>query len=256
MTRKLVVANQKGGVGKSTTVLNLGMALAELDYSVLLLDLDPQGGLSASVGVDIFNTRLSTYSLLFHEKVSLARLIKPVSRKLGLVPASTDLASAEMLLGTAQDAPFRLRNALGRSRIPFDFMIMDTPPSLGLLTANALAAGNELLIPVQCQYLAMRGVRALLEILPQVQEKINADLRLLGIVGTMYRPNSLHAQEVIEEIRNVFPQETFQTLIHDSDMVAEAPVNAQSVLKYAPDDRAAAAYRDLAQEIVDERRRP
>ncbi len=254
MTRRIVIANQKGGVGKTTTVMNLGAALAEQNYRVLLIDLDAQGGLSASLGVDIYAVRRSVYSLLTYDSISLARVIVPVGETLALAPASIDLAAAEMTLGITNAAAMRLRRALDRSRIPFDFVLIDTPPGLGVLTANGLVAAEELLIPVQCQYLAMRGVRALLETVARIQERLNPALHLLGILGTMYRPDSIHAQEVIQEIRSVFPDSTFRSLIYDSPVFAEAPVAVQSVLQYAPNDPAAQAYRALAQEIAHERR--
>lgn len=250
MTRKLVVANQKGGVGKTTTVVNLGAALAELGYRVLLIDLDAQGGMSASLGIDPYQVRRSSFTLLTHDNVSLARVMVNVGGTLAVVPASIDLASAEATLGTSRQAVCRLRDALERSRVSFDFIIFDTPPNLGVLTANSLVAANELLIPVQCQYLAMRGVRALLETAARVQRGLNPDLRFLGIVGTMYREGSLHSREVIDEIRAVFPHETFDTVIGEGEELSEAPVAQQSVLEYAPVAPTAEAYRALAQEII------
>ncbi len=253
MVRKLVVANQKGGVGKSVTVHNLGAALAEQGYRVLLIDLDPQGGLTASLGIDSFSVRRSAYSLLAHDQTSLARVVVHVGGTMALIPASIDLASTEVILGTGRSVVFRLRQALAHSRIPFDFIVIDTPPGLGVLTANGLVAAQELVIPVQCQYLAMRGVRALLGTVARVQRSLNPELRLLGILGTMYRPDSPLAQEVMQEIRAVFPRETFRTVIYESEALAEAPIAGQSILEYAPDDPAARAYRALAQEIVHER---
>lgn len=254
MSRKLVIANQKGGVGKSTLVMNLAAALAEQGQRVLMIDLDPQGALTASLGLDIYDVERSVYSLLMFEQASMTRALVTFSEQLALLPAGAALSAAEAKLGTTKDGPYRLRNSLGRTRIPFDVMLIDTPANLGILTANGLAAANELLIPVGCQFLAMRGVRALIEILPYVRQRVNPDLHLLGLVGTMYRPNSLHSQEVIAEIRSVFPDETFATLIHDDDLLAEAPVAAQSVLDYAPDSAPAAAFRALAQEVLDARR--
>ncbi len=253
MARKVVVANQKGGVGKTATVLNLGAALAELNYRVLLIDLDSQGGLTASLGVDPHTIRPSVYSLLMYDQVPLARVIVHVGGTMALAPASIDLASAEVMLNPNRQAASRLREALNRSRIPFDFILIDTPPSLSVLTANSLVAADELLIPLQCQYLAMRGVRTLLETAVRVKETLNPDLTLLGVLCTMYRAGSLHAQEVVDEVRSVFKQQTFRTVIEDSEALAEAPVARQSVLQYAPHDPAAQAYRALAQEIIHER---
>ncbi len=253
MARKLVVANPKGGVGKTTTVLNLGAALAELNYRVLLIDLDAQGGLTASLGVDPYRVQHSAYSLLIHDHVSLARVLTHVGGTIALIPASLNLASVELKLGAGREAVFRLRRALDDSHIPFDYVLIDTPPSLGVLTANGLVAASELLIPVQCRYLAMRGVRTLLDTLKRVQQGLNPELELLGILGTMCTAESAHAREVIDEIRAVFPRKTFRAVIADSDALAESPILYQSVLEYAPDDPAAQAYRALAQEIAYER---
>jgi chromosome partitioning protein len=253
MTRTLVIANQKGGVGKSTSVMNLGIALGERGLRVLLVDLDPQGGLTAAFGVDSYNNRLSTFMLLSHEQVSLARVVRPVRPRVALVPASIDLAASEIQLAAVADRAHRLRNALRRSRIPFDYVLIDTPPGLGILTANGLVAADELLIPVQCQFLAMRGVRALMETVVRIKNSLNPTLRLAGLFGTMFRPESQHGQEVVDELRAVFGPKMFRTLIHFGDVVAEAPLVGLSVLEYMPRHPIAMAYRALSEEITNGR---
>ena len=254
MTRTLVIANQKGGVGKSTSVMNLGVALAERGKRVLLVDLDPQGGLTAAFGIDAYDVRRSAFSLLMYSHVSLARVMRPVRKNLALVPASVDLAAAEIHLVNVADRVHRLNQTLQRSRIPFDFVFIDTPPGLGILTANGLVAADEVLVPVQCQYLAMRGVRALMDTVVRVKKSMNAGLKLGGLFGTMYRPNSQHAQEVVDELRAVFGQKMFKTLIHYDDVVAEAPVAGLSVLEYIPRHPIAQGYRALAEEIANGRK--
>jgi chromosome partitioning protein len=249
MSRTLVIANQKGGVGKSTSVMNLGMALAERGLRVLLIDLDPQGGLTAAFGIDTYDIRRSAYSLLMFSHVSLARVMRPVRSTMAIVPSSLDLAAAEIQLSNAPDRAHRLKNALQQSRIPFDFIFIDTPPSLGILTANALIAANEVLVPVQCQYLAMRGVRALMETVVRIKNNFNPNLRLTGLFATMYRSDSRHAQEVVDELRSVFGPKMFQTMIHFDDVVSEAPVDGLSVLEYVPKHPIAQEYRKLAEEI-------
>ncbi len=254
MTRAIVVANQKGGVGKTTTVVNLGAALAEKNYRILMIDMDPQGGLSASFGFNPYDVPRSAYSLLMYPHISMARVLRPLSGQMALVPASIDLATAEVQLAGYPDRVLRLRHALARSRIPFDFILIDTPPSLGILTANCLAAATEVLIPVQCEYLAMRGVRALLDTIRRTKQSFNPDLKILGVVATMYDPDDQLAQEVTEELKAVFGPRMFKTLIHKSSIVAEAPIAGQSVLRYAPKHQVAADYRALAEEIAGDRR--
>jgi chromosome partitioning protein len=250
MTRTLVIANQKGGVGKSTSVMNLGVALAETGARVLMIDLDPQGGLTAGFGVDSHDVRRSTFSMMMHSNVSLARVVRPVRKNLVLVPASIDLAAAEIQLANAPGRVQRIRRTLQQNRIPFDYILIDTPPGLGILTANGLVAADEVLIPVQCQYLAMRGVRALMDTIVRVKNSVNKPLKLAGLFGTMYRPESQHAQEVVDELRSVFGPKMFKTLIHYDDAVAEAPVVGLSVLEYVPRHPIAQGYRALAEEVA------
>lgn len=250
MARTLVVANQKGGVGKSTSVMNLGVALAERGQRVLLVDLDPQGGLTAAFGLDSYATGRSAYSLLLYDHISLARVMRPVRDRIALVPASIDLAAAELQLVGQANQTHRLREALQRSRIPFDTVLIDTPPGLGILTANGLVAADEVLIPVQCQYLAMRGVRALMETVVRIRARLNPALTLGGLFGTMYRPGSRHAQEVVAELRQVFGRKMLQTLIYFDDVVPEAPVAGLSMLEYLPDHIVSKEYRDLAREVI------
>jgi chromosome partitioning protein len=250
MARTWVVANQKGGVGKSTSVMNLGVALAEQGHRVLLIDLDPQGGLTAAFGFDTYNIGRSAYSLLMYDHISLARVLRQVRPQIALVPASIDLAAAELQLVGQPEQAHRLRRALERSRIPFDYVVIDTPPGLGVLTANGLVAADEVLIPVQCQFLAMRGVRALMETVVRIKGSLNPTLALGGLFGTMYRPASEHAQEVVEELRQVFGRKMLRTLIYYDDVVPEAPVAGLSMLEYQPDHIVAVEYRDLAREVV------
>ena len=249
MTRVIVVANQKGGVGKTTTVANLGAALAELGGKVILVDLDPQGALTAGLGFDPYTLTRTAYTLLVRDNASLASVLRPVSDRLALIPASVDLASVEYQLSDRPDRAHRLQNALEHSRVPVDFILIDTPPNIGLLTVNGLAAARELLIPVQCQYLAMRGVRSLLESVWLVHERLNPKLNLLGVLATMYKKDSLHAQEVVAELRAVFDNKVFEAVIGDDDAVAQAPVARKSVLTYRPESEATAAFRRLAEEI-------
>ncbi|MFP4322074.1 MAG: ParA family protein [Anaerolineales bacterium] len=251
MTRKLVIANQKGGIGKSTAAANLGRAFSEKGYRVLLIDLDPQGGLSASLGVNSFEVHRSTYTTLMHPASSLARVLRPVAHYMALAPASIDLASAEVMLAGQPDGTLRLRDALAHNQIPFDFVIIDTPPTLGVLTANGLVAADELLVPVQCQFLAMRGVRSILDTMDRIRQNgMNAGLRLGGVFGTMYHPEAQQSREAVAEMRAVFGSQMFTTVLEYCAVVAEAPAAGLSVLDYQSEHACAQAYRSLAQEIL------
>lgn len=251
MTRVIVVANQKGGVGKTTTVANLGVALASYGKRVMLVDLDSQAALTATFGLNPYNLQRTTYSILIHKRMALARILHPIGDgKMAIAPASIDLASAEIQLANAEGRARRLREALERNRIPFDFIVVDTPPSLGLLTLNGLVAGTDVLIPVQCHYLAMRGVRSLMEVVWRVKRRLNPDLKLLGLIPTMYNPDSQHAQEVIKELRDVFRKKVFDIVVENSPAFAEAPAAHQTIVEYDPDHKGAIAYRKLAEVII------
>jgi chromosome partitioning protein len=252
LTRTIVVANQKGGVGKTTTVASLGAALAQLGQRVLLIDLDPQAALTAALGVDPYHIPYSMYSILLNESMSLARVLQPTGfgEATALAPASIDLAAAEIDLARASQRAFRLKRALDQNQIPFDMILIDTPPSLGLLTLNGLVGAQEVLVPVQCHYLAMRGVRALMETVWRVKRRLNADLRLLGLLPTMYRRGNRHADQVVRELRAVFKNKVFDVVVHDSSAFAEAPVMGKTILDYAPGHEGATAYRELAEAIV------
>ncbi len=249
MTRVIVVANQKGGVGKTTTVANLGAALAERGQKVILIDLDPQGALTAGLGFDPYTLTRTAYTLLVRDNASLASVLRPVNEGLALIPSSVDLASVEYQMADRSDRTQRLKTVLEHSRVSVDFILIDTPPNIGLLTVNGLTAATELLIPVQCQYLAMRGVRSLLESVWLVHERLNPKLNLLGVLATMYKKDSGHAQEVVAELRAVFDNKVFEAVIYDEEAVAQAPVARKSVMAYRPDSEAAAAFRRLAEEI-------
>lgn len=251
MTRTIVVANQKGGVGKTTTVANLGSALSAMGKRVLLVDLDPQAALTATYGLDPYNMPHSVYSLLLNQTVSLSRILRPAGRtSMAIAPASVDLAAAELYLINAERRAYRLRDAVDHNRVPFDYILIDTPPSLGLLTLNGLVAATHVMVPVQCHYLAMRGVRALMETVWRVKRRLNPQLRLLGLLPTMYDPGSEHAADVVRELREVFGRKVFDVIIKNSVRFAEAPVVNQTLIDYDPQHEGAVAYRRLAEVIV------
>jgi chromosome partitioning protein len=253
--RVIAIANQKGGAGKTTTTINLGAALAELGAQVLIVDLDPQCALTAICNLDPYNITRTTYTILTRDNTSLVSCIRTIAPNLHILPGSADLTAGEVMLANDPEAPYRMRDAFARTRAPLDYILFDTPPSLGVLTVGALVASHELLIPVQCQFLSMRGVRALLETVWLVHKNMNPNLDLLGVLATMYRERSDHSRQVVAELRKVFEEKVFQTVVPDDESVAEAPAAKKSVLGYRPDSPAAAAFRQLAEGIDHERRR-
>lgn len=251
MTRVIAVANQKGGVGKTTTVINLGAALARLGQRTLMIDLDPQAALSAAYGLKPYLLDETIYdALVLPERHPLATLIHNVRPNLDLVPANIDLAAAEVELVSALGREYILRDVLAPILPNYDFVLIDTPPSLGLLTVNSLAAATEVLIPLQCEYLAMRGMGTLLATIKKIQAEINPRLELLGVLGTMYDGRTIHSREVLGEIRNIFGDKVFDIVIGKSIRFAEAPVANQPIIEYDSRHDGARAYLALAEVIV------
>jgi chromosome partitioning protein len=250
MSVVIVVANQKGGVGKTTTAMNLGAALNELGQRVLLVDLDPQSALSAGLGVDSYQLEETIYDVLVDSRVTMQSIIRSVRPNLDVAPSNIDLAAAELELISAIGREYIFKEALAPVRGNYDYVLVDSPPSLGLLTVNALTAADEVIIPLQCEYLALRGMRSLLETIDKVRAKLNPHLEIRGILGTMFNARTLHAQEVMDEIRSIFGDKVFDVVIKSSIRFAEAPVVHQSLLEYDPRHEGAMAYRKLAEVIV------
>ena len=246
-TRVIAFANQKGGVAKTTTTLNLGVAFREMGHRVLLVDLDPQGNLTMSQGLNPDVIERSMFDVLVH-KVPISEIIE--QREVDLAVASIDLAGAELALSSLIGRERALEKALVEVRERYDFILVDTPPSLGLLTINAFVAATGVIVPVQCEYLSLRGLVQLENTLAMVRENLNPHVSVEGIVATMFDGRTLHSREAIEILEENFGELVFRTRIRKTVRYAEAPVKGSSVLKYDPTGAAAEAYRELAREIV------
>ncbi len=241
------LANQKGGVAKTTSTLNLAVALAELGNRVLCIDLDPQGNLTMSQGIDPDRVEKSMYNVLV-EDLPISEVI--VHREIDIAVASLDLAGAEIAMSTKIGRERSLEKALREVQADYDYICIDTPPSLGLLTINALTASNKVIIPVQCEYLSMRGLVQLQNTLKMIQENLNPDVQIAGILPTMFDSRTLHAREAVSMLEETFGDLVFKSRIRKAVKFAEAPVRGSSVLKYDTQSRAASYYRNLAKEVL------
>jgi len=248
----IAFANQKGGVAKTTTTLNVAVAFAEKGHRVLCVDMDPQGNLTMSQGIDPDKVEHSLYDVLVND-MPISEII--VKREIDIAVASIDLAGAEIAMSTKIGRERSLEKALKEVIGDYDFVCIDTPPSLGLLTINALTAANKVIVPVQCEYLSMRGLIQLQNTLSMIRENLNPDIEIEGILPTLVDSRTVHAKEAIEILEENFGDRVFASRIRKTVRFAEAPVKGMSVLKYDPDGTAAQAYRQLAEEVLENGKR-
>src|SRR6266516_4400289 len=247
LARVIAFANQKGGVAKTTTTLNLGAALAEEGHRVLAVDLDPQGNLTMSQGWNPDEIERSMFDVLVHQ-LPIQEIVRPA--EIDVAVSSIDLAGAELALSSMIGRERALAKALASVKGTYDYILIDTPPSLGLLTINALVASDGVIVPVQCEYLSLRGLVQLENTLSMIRENLNPDVAIDGILPTMYDKRLLHSKEAVEILKENFGDLVFNTKIRKTIRYAEAPVKGQSVLSYEPSGEAAALYRELAQEVL------
>ena len=249
-TKIIAVINQKGGVGKSTTAVNLSAALGEMGKQVLLVDLDPQGNTSSGLGIDKRQVNHCIYDALLND-VKLEDIIIPdVCEGLDLVPATINLAGAEVELVSEMARENRLKDAVGTMRGRYDYIFIDCPPSLGLLTVNALVAADKLLIPIQCEFYALEGVTKLLDSMKRVKTRLNPTLDIYGVLLTMYDGRTTLSKQVVKEVRGFFGKTVFETLIPRTVKLSEAPSFGQPITQYDPTGKGALSYIELAKEVI------
>jgi chromosome partitioning protein len=251
MPRIYTLVNQKGGVGKTTTAINLGAYLAQLDQRVLVVDLDPQANATSSLGVDKRTVQTSTYDALLSGEIPASSILFNERLQLSLLPSSPSLAGAEIELVEESSREFRLKNALESIKGRYDYILIDCPPSLGLLTVNGLVAAKDgVLIPVQCEYLALEGLGQITQTIERVQSSLFPKLRVRGVILTMFDPRTNLSTDVVKEVNNHFPGQVFKSVVPRSIRLAEAPSYGLPISAYAPTSVGAHAYESLAKELL------
>ena len=249
-TKILAIINQKGGVGKSTTAVNLAAALGAMNKEVLLVDLDPQGNATSGYGIDKRELDGCVYDALLGETPVEEVILACVGKGVDILPSTINLAGAEVELVNEMARENRLKSALGSLRGRYDYILIDCPPSLGLLTINALVAADKLLVPIQCEFYALEGVTKLLDSMNRVKKMLNPSLDIFGIVMTMYDSRTNLSNQVVNEVRSFFGKTVFETMIPRTVKLSEAPSYGQPIIEYAPDNKGTEAYNELAREVI------
>lgn len=250
MGKIIAIANQKGGVGKTTTAVNLSACLAYIGKKVLLIDVDPQGNTTSGIGIDKGDVNSCIYNILVDDKNPSEVIIKTVVEGLHIIPSTIQLAGAEIELVPTISREVRLKRALEQVEKEYDYIIIDCPPSLGLLTINSLTAADSVLIPVQCEYYALEGLSQLLNTVRLVQKHLNTHLEIEGVLLTMLDARTNLGIQVIDEVKKYFREKVFQTIIPRNVRLSEAPSHGQPIITYDPKSRGAEVYIDLAKEVV------
>ncbi len=250
MVKVIAIANQKGGVGKTTTAVNLAACLAALDRKVLLIDSDPQGNATSGFGFDKRDIKKCVYDNLINEVPMQDTIRATAYANLSIVPATIQLAGAEIELVSLMNREGRLKNALERVKHEYDYVLIDCPPSLGLLTINALTAASSVIIPIQCEFYALEGVTMLMNTIQLVQRNLNPALKLEGVVMTMFDSRTNLAQDVVEEVKKYFTTKMYQTIIPRNVRLSEAPSHGQPVIDYDAKSKGAQVYMELAREVI------
>ena len=250
MGRVIAVANQKGGVGKSTTAINLSACLAEKEKKVLTIDMDPQGNTTSGLGVDKNNVENTLYELLLGEAETKDTIVKDVVENVDLIPSNVNLSGAEIELIGVDEKEYILKKIIDKVRRKYDYIIIDCPPSLNLLTINALTAANTVLVPIQCEYYALEGLSQLIHTIDLVKDRLNKKLVMEGVVFTMYDARTNLSLQVVENVKDNLQQNIYKTIIPRNVRLAEAPSYGQPITIYDPRSTGAESYRLLAEEVI------
>lgn len=250
MGKIIAIANQKGGVGKTTTTVNLAASLGVLEKKVLLIDADPQANATSGLGIDVEGVELGTYQLLEHTKTAKETIVATTSPNVDLIPSHIDLVAIEIELVDKDEREYMMKKAISELKDAYDFILIDCAPSLGLLTLNALTAADSVIIPIQCEYFALEGLGKLLNTIKSVQKIHNPDLDIEGMLLTMYDSRLRLSNQVVEEVRKHFADMVFDTVIQRNVRLSEAPSYGESIIKYDASSKGAANYLNMANEVV------